>query len=139
MNSRPCILFVEDDDNDVILMRRACEVAGFDYHFVAVEDSRKAIEHLQKSVSNAETPSNIPKLVLLDLKLIGSSGFEVLEWLQDRPERKDIPVIVFSSSWVEADVERAQSLGADDYIVKPNGFQELLDVCRKIDVWIRKK
>jgi CheY-like chemotaxis protein len=139
MNDKPWILFVDDDDNDVLLMRRACEAADLDYQVVALEDSRKAIERLEQAVDAASRGEPVlPKLILLDLKLIGSSGFEVLEWLKNNPAlRRQVPVLIFSSSWVQADVSRAMELGADDYIVKPNSFQELVQVCRKIAEWAK--
>jgi CheY-like chemotaxis protein len=53
-------------------------------------------------------------------------GFDVLHWLKGRSELKELPVVVLSSSSREDDIERARSLGADDYRVKPADFEQLL-------------
>ncbi|HWI56828.1 MAG TPA: response regulator [Bacillota bacterium] len=134
------ILFVEDDDNDVVLVRRAFQKAGLTHCVIAVEDSFQAIAYLSGNPPFTDRNEHpFPDFVLLDLKLVGSSGFEVLTWLRDRPERKGLPVVAFSSSWIKADIETAKELGADDYLVKPNGFEELIKVVKQLDErWLKR-
>jgi DNA-binding response OmpR family regulator len=134
------ILFVEDDENDVLLVQRAFEKAGLPHRIVSLETSLKTVDYLAGRApfgDRAVTP--FPDLLLLDLKLVGSSGFEVLEWLQGRPERQKLPVVIFSSSWVDKDLIRARELQADEYLVKPNGFDQLMALAREIDArWLQK-
>jgi len=127
------ILFVEDDDNDVILVRHAFEKAGLDHELVIIEDSRSAIDYLGGHPRFSQQAGyRLPDLVVLDLKLVGSSGFDVLTWIGSRPELRGIRTVVFSSSWVDADVQKARQLGASEYIVKPGGFDGLVDWGREL-------
>lgn len=71
-----------------------------------------------------------PSLVLLDLKMPRMNGFEVLEWKRNQPELDALPVVIWSSSDLAADRERAHRLGATSYFVKPmeaEGFIEIIE------------
>lgn len=127
------ILFIEDEDNDVTLVRLAFEKTGLPHELVVIDDSRSAIAYLQRHVRLADYPDfHLPDLVILDLKLAGSSGFDVLIWIASQPELVKIPVVIFSSSWVEEDVQRAHRFGASEYMVKPSGFDGLMEWGREI-------
>jgi two-component system, cell cycle response regulator DivK len=65
-------------------------------------------------------------LVVVDLKMPLMDGFELLGWLQNRPELESLPAIVISSSDLPADREKAIKLGARDYFVKPNDPADLV-------------
>lgn len=71
-----------------------------------------------------------PDLILLDLILPKLNGFEALEQIRKHPELKKTPVIVLSNLGQEEDIKRAESLGADDYLVKANF--SIQDVVQKI-------
>jgi CheY-like chemotaxis protein len=66
--------------------------------------------------------------LLLDLKMPGMGGFDVLEWLRDHPQCKVIPTIIFSSSSMDSDIHQAYVLGANAYMVKPSSSGELVDL-----------
>ena len=66
----------------------------------------------------------LPLLVLLDLKLPVKSGFEVLAWIRRQPQFQQLPVVICSSSGVEFDQQKAFSLWAADYLVKPSGLTQ---------------
>lgn len=59
-------------------------------------------------------------IILLDLILPNTSGFDILQWLQNENKLKDIPVIVLSNLSSQADIDQAFELGAVDYMVKSN-------------------
>jgi CheY-like chemotaxis protein len=65
-------------------------------------------------------------LILLDLKMPVMTGFDVLAWLQIRPEFRHIPVVVLTSSDHGPDRRKALEMGAAEYLVKPNGVDELV-------------
>ena len=67
----------------------------------------------------------------MDIKMPRVSGFDVLQWLRDHPQCRIIPIIIFSGSALVEDVERAYQLGANAYIVKPMGLDELTNILKK--------
>jgi CheY-like chemotaxis protein len=117
------ILYVEDEENDGFLLRRAFVKAGIPNPLEVVTDGNEAIEYL--SGLGTYTKRRIPQLVFLDLKLPFKTGFEVLAWLRQQPALHTIPVIILTSSTQESDVHKAYALGANAYLVKPPGPEEL--------------
>jgi len=76
-----------------------------------------------------------PVLVLLDLKLPRRSGLEVLAWIRGQPGLKRLPAVVLTSSKESVDINRAYDLGANSYLVKPVGFDSLLDLVKSLEVY----
>lgn len=132
------ILHVEDDVNDVMLLHHACRKADVCFDVQAVHDGDEAISYLSGTDAFADREKHpFPELVLLDLKMPRLSGFDVLTWLRGNDSFKDLPVIVLTSSNHEIDVRRAYDLGANSYLVKPVGFQALVELARTIqNYWL---
>ncbi len=127
MSGHATILVADDDQNDVFFLRRAFQKSGAAHAVIHVSDGQEAIDYLLGEANyrdRARFP--IPALLVLDLKMPKVDGFDVLEWLKTRPEFESLPVVVLSSSSREDDVQRARTLGAADYRVKPADFDELL-------------
>lgn len=123
------ILYVEDREDDAFFMIRACAMAGIRQPLQAVPNGAQAIAYLEGSgpfANRARYP--VPCLVLLDLHMPGTSGFEVLAWIRSRPEFAELPVLVFTSSSLPSDAQRATELGANGYLVKPLTLKELVDM-----------
>jgi CheY-like chemotaxis protein len=130
------ILLVEDDPNDVFLLQRAFRKAGFEHPVQAVGDGEEAVAYLTGAGSYADRAQfPLPLLVLLDLKLPRKSGLEVLAWLREQPALRRLPVVVLTSSREPADVNRAYDLGANSYLVKPLGFEALLDMVKSLNFY----
>lgn len=68
---------------------------------------------------------------VLDLKLPIKNGFEILQWLRQRPDLASLHVVVVSSSASDADIARARDLGILDYIIKPSAPSALLEIIQK--------
>lgn len=126
----PTLLYVEDEDNDVLFMRRALSRAGVAVNFQTVCDGDKAVSWLEAREPYESRP--LPRLILLDLNLPARSGFEVLEWFRAQPALQRIPVVIFSSSGRPEDREKARSLGASDYLLKPTSTLHLVDIARDL-------
>jgi CheY-like chemotaxis protein len=110
------VLFVEDDANDVLFLKRAFAQLGSYIPLLVLSDGRAAWDYLVGS-GVARGPGK-PSLILLDLKLPKKSGLEILQSLKEQPELNQVPVLVMSSSSEKADVDGAYALGADFYLVK---------------------
>ena len=121
---KPEILVVEDSEDDLLFLRRAFRDAGLSTPLHAAFDGMEAIDRL------SGTPR--PTHVLLDLKLPRKSGLEVLAWMRESSEHRQLPVIILTSSREKSDMDRARALGIHDYFVKPVSFPELVEVVRAI-------
>ena len=130
------ILHVEDDPNDVLLVERAIKKSNAPVLLRSVGDGDKAVAYLKgdESFSNREQ-FPLPNLVLLDLKMPRKSGLEVLGWIRENAELKRLPVVIFTSSKHDQDINRAYDLGANSYLVKPVGFDSLLDTVKQIQAY----
>jgi CheY-like chemotaxis protein len=121
------ILLVEDDENDVLLLKRAFTRAGLKDNVRVVRNGQDAMNYLggHGSYSNRDEHP-LPFLVLLDLKMPGVDGFEVLQWARKDPNLKRLLIVVLTASNLQADVDRAYELGANSYLVKPIEFDEMV-------------
>ena len=120
------ILLVEDNPNDVLLIRRAFAKAGVTNPLQVLGDGEKAINYLAGAGDYADRGRfPLPLFILLDLKLPRKTGHEVLAWLRAQPVLKRIPVVVLTSSSMRADVEQCYDGGVNSYLVKPVEFGEL--------------
>lgn len=127
------VLFVEDGENDVLLLKHAFAKVGSHIPLLVMGDGQAAWEYLVGSGS-AEGPGR-PSLIILDLKLPKKSGLEVLSSLRGHSELRRIPVLVMTSSMERIDVDRAYNLGADFYLVKPTEPDRLLDLAQAIHAY----
>lgn len=135
----PTILVAEDDPNDRLLLQRALgQVMGnASIHFVP--DGQAVIDYLQsQALGAAATPERVPPLLLLDLRLPGRSGLEVLKWIVSQPGLRRMSVVVLSSSADPRDVSQATALGACDYLVKPTQSAGLIALLKRLEpYWSR--
>ena len=130
------ILLVEDDPDDVLLIRRAMRQARLANPVSVVGDGEAAVAYLEGRGPYADRAAHpLPALVLLDLKLPRLSGFEVLSWLRAQPGLRRLPVVVLTSSDQPVDVNRAYELGANTYMVKPGSLDRLIEIVKSVDVY----
>ena len=130
------ILFVEDRPEDVELTLHALKNANFKNRISVVRDGAEALNYLFGTGESAGEPRTIklPKLILLDLGLPKVSGLEVLRRIKSEARTSSIPVIVLTASSVDRDAIASRRLGADAYIVKPVGFQNLSEVVPQVSL-----
>lgn len=129
---RKTILLVEDNDDDVELARAAFARCGVPLELAVVEDGAAALDYLFCRSEHAARPPEPPDLVLLDLKLPGIDGFEVLSRARAAPGLRGLPVVVFTSSVEEQDVARSVECGANSYVRKPTDFDEFVAGARQL-------
>ena len=128
------ILLVEDDEADILLLRRAFRNARIANYLVEVRDGQAAIQYLSGEGPYADRIRYpIPFLILLDLRLPKLSGFEVLAWIREQPELVDLIIVVLTGSDRVPDVSKAHELGANSYLVKPGTFDELVEMVKQIN------
>jgi CheY-like chemotaxis protein len=135
------VLVAEDDGNDAFLLERAFQIAGVAARLRFVSNGGESIAYLEGREPYADRAANpLPDLLLLDLKMPQTDGFEVLQWLKSKPELSHIAAIVFSGSDQPVDIDRAYALGAARYLVKPHTMDTLVQVVRSIEkFWLRRR
>lgn len=131
--SLPPVLYVEDEEDDVLFMQRAFAKAGVIHPLAIAPDGRKGLDYLTRAAKDGCPPS----LVILDLNLPLVSGFQLLRWIRDQAVFCSMPVVVVSSSAQESDLEQARQHRANDYFVKPGNPSELTELVRQFqDRWL---
>jgi CheY-like chemotaxis protein len=121
------ILLVEDNPNDVELTLRALKKHNLANKVHVARDGVEALDYIFASGDHAgENVADIPKVILLDLKLPKVDGLEVLRKVKSDELTKMIPVVVLTSSREEKDMIESYKLGVNSYIVKPVNFDKFL-------------
>lgn len=134
--SESTILIAEDEEIDVILLKRAFNLAGIRQPMKVVRDGQEALDYLE-TIADAGA-NGLPVLFLLDINMPRCTGLEVLERLRGMPVQRKIPIVVFSSSNHPRDVEQAYRLGAHAYLVKPTSTIERNEMIRTIQAfWLK--
>ncbi len=130
------ILLVEDNPDDAFFVKRAFEKAEIVNPLMVVSRGEDAMAYLEGDgdYGNRERYP-MPVLMLLDLKLPGVSGFEVLEWLRGQSRIGRLPVVVLTSSNQTPDIYRAYEKGANSYLVKPVSFDELIQMVKTLGMY----
>jgi len=134
--ARRCILQVEDEETDVLLLRHAFQRAGVLQPVQVVTSGKEALEYLSGEGRFADRHAHpLPDLVLLDLKLPDKHGLEVLEWMRHQNQLKTTVVVALTSSNHETDIRRAYELGANSYVVKAADQQKRLEFAQHLKGW----
>ena len=129
------ILLVEDNPDDVELTSESLKGMSLDYRLRVVEDGVEAMAYLRQKGKYAKVLR--PDVILLDLKLPRKDGHEVLREIKTDPMLKRIPVVVFTTSKDEGDVFMAYHNYASCYVVKPMDLNQLLEVAKWLENWLK--
>jgi CheY-like chemotaxis protein len=126
MNGEPVlVMLIEDNLDHAELVLRTLEehhIANTVRHF---GDGQSALDYLYRRGEFSELPETArPQVILLDLRLPGVDGMDVLKAIKEDPDLKSIPVVVLTTSEAEKDVARAYYNHANSYLVKPVGFED---------------
>jgi len=127
------ILLVEDNPNDVELALRALKKNNLANRVFIVKDGAEALDFIfGRGAHQDRRVENVPRVILLDLKLPKVDGIEVLRAIRSDERTKYIPVVVLTSSSEERDIVETYRLGVNSYIVKPVNFEKFIDVVREL-------
>ena len=128
------ILLVEDNPDDEALTMRALSKHNVANGVVVTRDGVEATEFLFGTGAHAgRDVSELPQIVLLDLKLPKLNGFEVLRRI--RADERTLPVVVLTSSKEERDVVQSYRDGCNSYVRKPVNFDEFIDAARQLGLY----
>jgi len=129
------LLLVEDNIDDERLTLRGLDKCEHGLEVVVLRDGEAGLSFVER----IDQGWPLPLLVLLDLKLPKASGFEVLRAFREHPLLKEAPVVVLTSSDEKSDVAMAETLGANDYMLKPIDYQGYMEAMASIcNMWLPK-
>lgn len=132
------ILLVEDDEADVILVTRAINKQCPRTVVHPVSNAGEAIAYLRGDPPYQDRGRyRFPDVLLTDVKMPGSGGFELLAWMQENEQFRVVPSIVLTSSPDPDDISKAYCLGANTYFVKPVAYADLVELVRVIGQYWR--
>ncbi len=129
------ILLAENDPKDVELILSALGEHNLAGEVAVARDGVEALDYLYRREALALRPDGNPVVILLDLKMPGMDGIQVLKQLKSDEKMRLIPVVVLTSSREDRDLEECYSLGASAYVVKPVRFTEFAKAVKEIGVF----
>ncbi|MDA1188114.1 MAG: response regulator [Chloroflexi bacterium] len=136
ISTEKTILLVEDSPDDQLLIRRALTKHNLLNPVQVVSDGQEALDYLFGAGSYADRDaSQVPTLILLDLKLPKIDGLEVLQRIRADERTKLLRVVILTSSKEEQDMLKSYSLGASSCVRKPVEFTEFAEAIRKIGLY----
>jgi len=143
MDRNALILLIEDSEDDCILMQRAFRKAKILNPLLTIRSGEEAMEYLSGlGKYNDRALHPLPSLVLLDLKMPGIDGFEVLKWIRGQPWLKALRVVILTSSNQIWDVNLAYKLGANSFLVKPVDLDRFVELSQAVSgywLWLDKE
>src|SRR3954469_21469149 len=118
-SSLRAIVLIDDHEDDLFILRMVAQKAGLSNPVHAFSKAEDAMAFLS-ATADAEKPedSALPLACLVDMKMIGFSGFEFIEWVRNHPVFKRVPLIAISASDDPNDLQAAAKLGAQCYLIK---------------------
>ena len=130
------ILLVEDNPRDEALTLRALKKSNIVNDVVVARDGVEALDYLFGTGAHAgRDTSDMPQLILLDLKLPKVDGMQVLRRMREDERTRRLPVVVFTSSSEEEDLINSYNLGANSYVRKPVDFEHFLEAAKQLGLY----
>jgi CheY-like chemotaxis protein len=130
------ILLVEDNAGDAELIIRALRKVNLANHLIHVKDGEEALEFIfATGAFTGREKKNMPKVILLDIKMPKVDGIEVLRQIKANSETKRIPVVIMTSSKEEQDIIRSYELGVNSFVVKPVEFNDFAKAVSELGLY----
>ena len=130
------ILLVEDNPDDIELTLRAFKKNNIANEMVIAHDGAEALDYLFGTGDYADRDTNdMPRIILLDLKMPKLDGLQVLERLRADERTELTPVVILTSSKEEQDLVSSYKTGANSYVRKPVDFNQFVDAVRQIGLY----
>jgi len=129
------ILLVDDDEDDILITRRAFERYEPKNILYVVRDGDEALDFIYHRAKYEDKSIPTPGLIFLDINMPRMNGLEVLRRLKEDPEKRHIPVVILTTSRREQDKIEGYNLGVNSYIVKPVDFTKFMEAVSTINLY----
>jgi len=131
--SEHLILMAEDDADDRLLVQDAFAECGASDTVRFVADGEELVDYLlRRGKYEKASASPRPDLILLDLNMPRKDGREALKEIRSHLELRRVPVVVFTTSRADTDIDKVYELGANSFVTKPAGFDQLVTTVTKL-------
>jgi CheY-like chemotaxis protein len=127
------VLLVDDDPDDQDLARLANDQSDSPFDLVIADDGIEAQQILSGAAAGTGGP--MPSLILLDLAMPRMDGCELLHWIRQHDELRSTPVVMFTTSTAQNDIDRCYELGCNCFIVKPMSITSLKRVFESLHAY----
>jgi CheY-like chemotaxis protein len=133
------ILLVEDETTDATLLTNAFEKARVANPVIHLTNGDDVLLYLAgKGAYEDRMKYPLPAVILLDLKLPGATGMQILQWMRVQGEIRRIPVVVLTADDNPKTVDAAYDLGANSYLVKPGNATDVARMVQSIQqYWVK--
>ena len=130
------ILLIEDNADDEALTVRAFRKNNIRNEIIVARDGAEALDYLfGKGAHEGRDTSQLPQVVLLDLKLPKVDGLEVLRRIRDDKRTALLPVVILTSSKEQQDIINGYRLGCNSYVRKPVDFDQFIEAARQLGLY----
>jgi len=130
------IILAEDNQGHATLIRKNLKRAGIMNEIIHFTDGQQTLDYLFKNSKKLNRESGVPHLLLLDIKMPGVDGLEVLKEIKKDNELKKIPVIMITTTDDPKEVEKCHKLGCSSYITKPIDYDKFVQSIRKLGLFL---
>lgn len=127
------IIIVENDEDEQMFMKEGFDNAGSFNVVAQVKNGDTLIEWL------SDHNDDLPDVILSDLNMPGKNGYDVISEVKNNPDWSHIPVIITSTSSTKTIIDKCLSMGASDYVVKPDTFVEYVPYVKNLHRSIEEK
>ena len=132
---KPVVLMADDDEDDCFLAKEAFLETGAGVNFSCVFDGVELMSYLSEHYRSGMIV--LPRLILLDLNMPRKDGREALKEIKAEPVLRDIPIVIFTTSKEEKDLDFAKIAGAELFITKPAAYEEWVTIMKSlIERWL---
>lgn len=136
MLERNDIILIEDNPDDAELAIRALRKSNIVNTLLHLQNGEEALDYIFGEARYAgRNVNDLPKVILLDLKMPKISGLEVLKKIKSDERTKIIPVVLLTSSKEDNDIEEGYKLGVNSYIVKPVEFEDFVKAVSNLGLY----
>ncbi len=130
------ILMAEDDDGHALLIQQRFESAGVSNPVIRFRDGKEAWDFLSGNDTDSKIKAGKAYLLLLDIRMPGMDGMEVLRRVKETPRLKNMPVIMLTTTDDPREIARSYELGCNNYLVKPVEFEKFAEVIKRLGLFL---
>jgi CheY-like chemotaxis protein len=123
-NRKLHVLLADDDSDDSLLFNEALEQSELPVRFSLAEDGNKLLNYLENE--------GVPDVLFLDVNMPYKNGMECLSEIRASEKFKNLPIVIYSTTNYKVNIEACFKAGANLYVVKPNSFDEIIKMVKKI-------
>jgi two-component system, response regulator len=130
------ILLVDDNEHDVFLTQRALKKSNIANEVTVANDGQDALDYLfGKGKYAGRDLSQMPVLILMDLKMPRVDGFEALKQIRANPKTHKLPVVILTASKEEVDILKGYTEGCNAYVTKPVDFEQFAEAVKQLGLF----